>query len=1783
MGKGKGFNDFTYGVGLEISAQSFKQVKDDLKLNLDNLSKMVKSYGKILKIDPEADFSTLFSEARQLKSIIDGINGSNNPFSGFVDKGTLGSIAALEERLSSLDIKSDKLQTQFGELKSVLASLVDPLKSAGEIKFPATFENLFGNFEDQSKKIKSVSDSIATLRSGLSELKKASASASDIYSGINVKPSNIDTKGIEGLIKKFYDVRNQLSDVANMDSTHIKDSIVQIKDIGIQLANAISGLSDHQLATLKIDDTIVVDEFDDLIHEIETRKNKLSNELVDLKNLQEKFKAQNKAGISSRSAGVGLQSDITAQVKVTPKANDAEWAKVINDTIKNIEPNLHKVHLRPTFSKSNKIDKEVEGSLAHINHKVGVELKVDSNIEKFKSDIKDLDAIIKEQKGIIEKNGSIKIKFEPAEGDNVKGSIHKMVNQLSQVKIHVDAKTSANFIKELGSLRTKANKELKNISSTIKAPNTGAVTKSIDKLRSDIDSKIGNIDINLHIKNEPQIISQATLIRDKLVDIYGNTSVAMGVGATGSNAGGGEVEQLSEAALVAKQNLEKCRQALTSLQNSGFDAPEFLQLGDITPDGKKIKDSEKKLNELLNKRKELQAKLPADLSSRWQELYPEANGNMNQAIIMANEVKKELDNVEAELNAYLQKQIAYTQSRYEYNQKILQQEKEIATAKKSGAVAEEKIASEQNKQNQINSGDSGAAKSNEQLAMSAEEASKKVRSLTRTLSTQKKTLKDLESNGINSEAFMKVGQWDKEANGFKKFSQETLQLIAKYKELKNAREAAGGKRAVGEEAQLRGKLAAILREQKKHAGEILDLNQKELESARAIVAANKESSTSGKVATDIKTLEGNVDKLTEKLNKARSALSLLKSDGISSVGSTGLRDSKGVLKGAGITQSLKEVVALYNELLAKKKEFEAGGILKSAKNINAEMESLNKARQLLTSKGFLGLTDTKIGDVKGRLGGDPEALNTLVSQYKQLLVAKKEFEKSGDTTSENYINTSKALEGASQQLKILHQDQLKEIDSRIQGLQTEVDKKSEYVKVTQECNMLEGLLADVHKNQVEYAQSRVNLYSEQLSKAQELLQVEQQRAQVEAQHTATGDEQKQQTTVNTDKAAGVVKLDSSTLSSIAKEGTLKSIDGKVGNILSQLGSGLNITGSNISINASNVSVSGNTMQSGAPQSGTKASADSGISSTTDKQRELNSELAATRENVDGLSKSLRVINGRTGQIAKEVKTYRTSDRVSKLTKTYGWVKHGKGEPATYENVSNAYETNMDAYNKLYNNFINALSKQKQIEKQIFAADGPTSKLQAELEIQKEITASLEAQLSVHEKLYTQEARQAAITEANKKAQHELAKISGAKKDSVVNKQNTELMKIVDSAQKKSNDMQYAMSNFKVPMADSAIAKVKEYNQLLTTLKIKQQEINANPSLLNNENYSNKFTSLLQQMKSVEAEFTTLQKSSENFLSKIRSAEDIKPLGSTFDPNNLEQMHDEMTAFANQVSLGKAKLIEFNDAEQTATFEIKNGRGQIQQLTVAYDSATNSLGRYTSKTRESVSETQKFIGSLKQSFQNVARYVASFGSVYRIFAIIRQGVTYVRDIDSALTELKKVTNETDEAYRQFLQDMSKTGSVIGATVKDLTNSASDWARLGYSMKEAGELAKNTSILMNVSEFEDVNQATDTLISSLQAFKKEGQDVGTFSMEIIDKYNEVGNNYAISTSDLAESLTRSSAALVAANNSLEESIAMTAAANTTIQDPESVGKNLPTLKTAITVKSLRRPRPCKDFTI
>ena len=137
-----------------------------------------------------------------------------------------------------------------------------------------------------------------------------------------------------------------------------------------------------------------------------------------------------------------------------------------------------------------------------------------------------------------------------------------------------------------------------------------------------------------------------------------------------------------------------------------------------------------------------------------------------------------------------------------------------------------------------------------------------------------------------------------------------------------------------------------------------------------------------------------------------------------------------------------------------------------------------------------------------------------------------------------------------------------------------------------------------------------------------------------------------------------------------------------------------------------------------------------------------------------------------------------------------------------------------------------------------------------------------------------------------------------------------------------------------------------------------------------------------------------------------------------------------------------------------------------------------------------------------------------------------------------------------------------------------------------MEDAEQLAKVATVYQRVGDdVESVDQATQSIISTMKGFGTEADN----AMSIVDKFNEVGNNFAISSGGIGEALQRSAASFKAANTSIDEAIALTVAANNVIQDPDVVGKHLPKnvvtrfRKVAISVKVWGQIRPRKDLVV
>lgn len=154
------------------------------------------------------------------------------------------------------------------------------------------------------------------------------------------------------------------------------------------------------------------------------------------------------------------------------------------------------------------------------------------------------------------------------------------------------------------------------------------------------------------------------------------------------------------------------------------------------------------------------------------------------------------------------------------------------------------------------------------------------------------------------------------------------------------------------------------------------------------------------------------------------------------------------------------------------------------------------------------------------------------------------------------------------------------------------------------------------------------------------------------------------------------------------------------------------------------------------------------------------------------------------------------------------------------------------------------------------------------------------------------------------------------------------------------------------------------------------------------------------------------------------------------------------------------------------------------------------------------ETDTLAMKFKKLFEtNIKSQFAS-----QIISMVEQGLRQIYqnvvNIDSAMTELKKVTDETDNTYDAFLDDAGTRAKNLGASISDIVTASADFARLGYNLKDSKELADAAVLYQHVGDgISSVNDASESIISTMKAFGVEAKDVTS----IVDKFNEVGKQH------------------------------------------------------------------------
>lgn len=298
----------------------------------------------------------------------------------------------------------------------------------------------------------------------------------------------------------------------------------------------------------------------------------------------------------------------------------------------------------------------------------------------------------------------------------------------------------------------------------------------------------------------------------------------------------------------------------------------------------------------------------------------------------------------------------------------------------------------------------------------------------------------------------------------------------------------------------------------------------------------------------------------------------------------------------------------------------------------------------------------------------------------------------------------------------------------------------------------------------------------------------------------------------------------------------------------------------------------------------------------------------------------------------------------------------------------------------------------------------------------------------------------------------------------------------------------------------------------------------------------------------------------------------KKFASAVKESNVQIEKQNLEIKKRQAALKLQKWGKDHDAFSQNQIYAEEFKKHIQKIALAdtkeaLDSVVQQTGVWTQRMELAGAAGQTMGTKIKNSFSRLTSYFGASSIILTGMQFAKDAFQNVIDIDTKMTELKRVTDLSAEQYSNVYDNLSVSAQKYGVQLTDLISATADWSRAGFDANTASGLAEITSVYQHISDL-DYDTASENLLTAYKGFQGELSSVYGNSQKgvldavnhIADVYNEIDNNYATTAADVGEAVKRSASALSVAGNSLEETAGMVTGITEVTQDPEKAGNAL-----------------------
>lgn len=302
--------------------------------------------------------------------------------------------------------------------------------------------------------------------------------------------------------------------------------------------------------------------------------------------------------------------------------------------------------------------------------------------------------------------------------------------------------------------------------------------------------------------------------------------------------------------------------------------------------------------------------------------------------------------------------------------------------------------------------------------------------------------------------------------------------------------------------------------------------------------------------------------------------------------------------------------------------------------------------------------------------------------------------------------------------------------------------------------------------------------------------------------------------------------------------------------------------------------------------------------------------------------------------------------------------------------------------------------------------------------------------------------------------------------------------------------------------------------------------------------------------------------------KTKALSNLQELERKYEGTNL---FDEAAAKADELRKSINQLE--NSLDTTSKIDLSKLSGEFRDINQAITQTKRDMNDLNKNLKSG------FFSNFGEEFtSNLMSFTAGELLADSIRSVASSLKDLVLEYDTAMANLKKVANPADimnESQLDAIKDKAVSiAKDVGMASQDVIQAISDTIQTGgYGMEEATKIAEQTMMLANVAEMTQ-EAASEGVVTMLSAFKLDplkeipvvvdGVTKSTNELtNAMDKINYVGNNFAISSDGILTAITSGANVLAEYGVSMDDTVAMIASANTTLQDSSRVGNGLKTI--------------------